>query len=216
MLRSQSSIFAALLLALSFFFSGAQAVFWRKKIVIGYTAVPADVAAGINKDHKVHLPESSTSASPRLGPGFYLVNSPDSLTSLAGRSGNWYCAVKAGKKKVGKIPKANIPESYDLLTPQGVRNQLLWAQEDKFIEEYIETRAHITPPEKALRFAWHDREEQLQMAIPTKVLDDEKLLDLWAECFESKEELVKFSAEVIPWDTWQITGDRGQKDWLRG
>ncbi|KAJ5047327.1 uncharacterized protein L3040_003154 [Drepanopeziza brunnea f. sp. 'multigermtubi'] len=208
MLQSRS-IFAALL-ALSFFFNGAQAWFWRSRIVIGYAIVSEEQAARINQDHKLGLQEFSYT--PQLGPGFYLVNKIENLMS---RAGSRYCAVQARKWKVRRIAKVNIPETYDKMTPRGVRTQRLWARDEKVIEEYIQTRALITPPEKALRFAWiMGLEGELQMAIPAKLLSDEKSLYLYAECFETERELAEFSKEVIRWDTWKITGDRGQKGWL--
>ncbi|KAI9054175.1 hypothetical protein LZ554_001346 [Drepanopeziza brunnea f. sp. 'monogermtubi'] len=204
MLRSKS-IFA-ILLAFSLLFSRAQGSWWRRNMVIGYTALSEEEAKRINEDNKLHVPDESSQA--RLGPGFYMVNEPGNWPREAG---NWYCAIKARKRRIKRASKVYIPRSYEKLSREGVEQQALWFQDETVIKEYIESDALVPDSEKALRFSWVRilRKRQLQMVIPTKAVEDDQL-KLWAKCFESQEKLKEFSKDVINWEGWTIRGDRGK------
>ncbi|KAJ5051778.1 uncharacterized protein L3040_001549 [Drepanopeziza brunnea f. sp. 'multigermtubi'] len=183
------SIFAILMI-LSFFFNEAQAMFWRKEIVIGYTAVTSDQARDINKNNKLYI-QQIRSINP-LGDGIYMRNKPE---GLANREGTWFCAIKARKWKLKKadkvyIPKFYEPETSDDTLPQeqtsrgGSGRIRLWGKDEKVLVEYIKSQQVLSrlkqtlrwpwgqadEPNKALRFSWVEgRKRQLQMVIPMRV-----------------------------------------------
>ncbi|KAJ5054615.1 uncharacterized protein L3040_000882 [Drepanopeziza brunnea f. sp. 'multigermtubi'] len=213
MARSKSVF--AILLVLSFFFNGAQAWFWRRKILIGYGVVSSKEAARINEKNKLRVePFEYTS---QLGPGFYIVNKASGYSYL---EGDWFCAIKARKWKTKRVPKAYIPPSYvkkpstrnrAQVHPSGVANKQikLWGQKEEVFHEYLRTELSISEPEKALRFSWvKDIEWILQMNIPMDVVNNDDL-DLWAKCFPTPEELWKYSKEVVDWPAWNIKGHPG-------
>ncbi|KAI9055717.1 hypothetical protein LZ554_000659 [Drepanopeziza brunnea f. sp. 'monogermtubi'] len=222
MARSKS-IFA-ILLALSFFFNGAQAWFWRKRIVIGYAVVSAEDAKFINEKNELYVESFLYTSS--LGPGFYMVNEPREWTSL---EGDWFCAVKARRWKMKRAPKAYIPKTYtknpkkpwwNLKKVQVKHSDVapkpipLWGEDEIVFEEYLKKELSISKPDKALRFAWvKDLNWRMQMAIPMEEVNTNKL-DLWAQCFPTEEELRKFSEEPVDWSSWKIRGDPG--DWKTG
>ncbi|KAJ5038646.1 uncharacterized protein L3040_006326 [Drepanopeziza brunnea f. sp. 'multigermtubi'] len=195
------SVFA-ILLALSFFFNGAQALFWRKKIVIGYAVVIKEYADEINDDHKLRV-EEPTSYNPQLGNGFYMLNNPDGLPTGVDY---WYCAVKARRWKMKKAGKAYIPQ-------YNAQRQTLWAGSEEGFVNYIGETAKLPEPKRALRFSWTKVTDWvLQMVIPSAVVTDDRGFNFWAQCFESKEELKKFSKDIIDWGSlWKIKGDPGPK-----
>ncbi|EKD21346.1 hypothetical protein MBM_00459 [Drepanopeziza brunnea f. sp. 'multigermtubi' MB_m1] len=196
----RSKFVFAILLALSFFY-GAQATFFGRKF-IGYARVSESLAERINDKNKLIVEGSGGS----IGPGFYLVNDPAGWIS----EGSWYCAVKASKRKIKKMDKVYIPKSHlTKISETQVERQNLWGEDETLIEKYITGRhlggkSYIKDPKKTLRFSWvknTNEQWQLQMAIPKKVLE-ESHLGLWAKCFQSEEELKKYSDRVIPWEKW--------------
>ncbi|KAI9051361.1 hypothetical protein LZ554_004408 [Drepanopeziza brunnea f. sp. 'monogermtubi'] len=201
MLRSESIL--ATLLALSFFFNGAQAflgIHMPGTKVIGYATVPRELALRMNEDNFV-FPEKN---SPRLGPGFSLLNDPSLLRNTA-TSGDWYCAVKAKKGKVKKVGKIYIPWYYIPIN----RPVFLWNGVEKEIKEYVVTFRSLKKPFDALRFGWaQDLDRKMHMLIPASVVRYGNL-GLWGKCFETEDELRDFSDEVIDWGNkkeWDILG----------
>ncbi|KAI9051830.1 hypothetical protein LZ554_004092 [Drepanopeziza brunnea f. sp. 'monogermtubi'] len=203
MLRSKSMF--AILLALSSLLSRAQAFWWDvllEQNVIGYATVPTSQALRINEDNKLYVPEFEYR--PQLGPGIYLVNEPG---SWQGDEGSWYCAIKARRWKMNRIKKVFIPKTYLSLTDDGIKENQLWGAEEGVILEYIKMLM-ISKPAKALRFSWvKGIRWQLQMAIPKEVVEKDDL-DLWAQCFESEEELFEFSSDIVNFEAWTIAGDQ--------
>ncbi|KAJ5033585.1 uncharacterized protein L3040_008697 [Drepanopeziza brunnea f. sp. 'multigermtubi'] len=209
MLRSTFTF--ATLLALSFLFNEAHG-FWFGKMVIGYATVSKEEAEKINEHNKLYEHDKlhvTESASPtQLGPGVYMVNKPD---IWKGEGGSWYCAIKASKWQMKKIRKAYIPRSLLKLESGVSRRIFLWNQDETVIVNYMSSELWMRKPQKALRFSWVRRGYwEMQMLIPTDVVKKDKL-DLWAKCFESEDELVRFSGDIINWaGTWGIKGDRGR------
>ncbi|KAI9048446.1 hypothetical protein LZ554_007282 [Drepanopeziza brunnea f. sp. 'monogermtubi'] len=209
MLLSQS--IGSILVASSFLFSGALGEGEEnKQEIIGYRTVHVDEATEINKDNKPYRDEKydyHPRYAPQLGHGFYMTNEP---ASWPADSDEWYCAIKADSEAVEKVGKVWIPKHR-----QQVRNSLaiwpiqLWYADEEDIQEYVEG---LVPkdPEKALRFSYiHGVPELLQMVIPTKTINNDEL-DFWAQCWETEDELLAFSSEIVPWTTkWQIAGNSG-------
>ncbi|EKD20015.1 uncharacterized protein L3040_002308 [Drepanopeziza brunnea f. sp. 'multigermtubi'] len=209
MLRSKS--ISATLLALSVLFSEAQGFFWQDKhTVIGYATVPSEEAQRINADNKVHVRE--TDSLTQLGPGFFIVSEPD---SWFGGEDSWFCAVMAKGKKMKQIPKAYIPKSYEVKTWNGWVEEYLWGAREQSIVEYIRSELSIKKADEALRVSWvKGMAWHLHMLIPKKVVENDNL-DLWAQCFETIDELMAFSDETIKWEDWKIKGDPGPKGFSR-
>jgi hypothetical protein len=116
------------------------------------------------------------------------------------------------------INKVYIPESYEKTLDGRRVRQKLWAADqagdEEAIVEYIR-EAGMSEPEKALRFTWvQGREWYLQMVIPTTVVDGHGLEE-WAECYKSRNKLMKFldgSNDAIDWEAWGIKGYQEQPD----
>ncbi|KAI9054959.1 hypothetical protein LZ554_002102 [Drepanopeziza brunnea f. sp. 'monogermtubi'] len=210
MLRSKSIL--AVVLALSFFFDEAQArmgdrlLWWRKPSFIGYAKLPAAQARRINQNNRLQYMKGAQPSLDKLGAGVYLVNDPE---MFLGEKGDWYCGIKANKQKLKEIGKIWIPQAYQKSTPAGLKEQELWAQEERDILNYIKStskRLELNNPEKALRFSLS---YQMQMLIPKQVVINGDL-DLWAKCFESQDDLEDLSDDVIDWKSWGIKGERGR------
>ncbi|EKD14396.1 hypothetical protein MBM_07626 [Drepanopeziza brunnea f. sp. 'multigermtubi' MB_m1] len=210
MLRTKSIL--ATLLALNFLFDGAYGVLgmFQQKRAIGYATIPEEVALRINEDNK--LLEVPSGSKTQLGPGLYLVNHFRRLTP---KKGDWYCAVKADAEKVQSISKVYIPKSY--VAHPRKRPQPLWYAGEDVIMDYLMTLELMNEPRpsQALRFSWvSDKYAQMQMLIPDSAIDNQEALELWAECFETEEELTHFAQDedFINWENkeeWNIMGDRG-------
>ncbi|EKD17181.1 uncharacterized protein L3040_005399 [Drepanopeziza brunnea f. sp. 'multigermtubi'] len=204
------SIFT-ILLALIFLFNRAQAfLFSDDREVIGYRTVGEEEAELINDGNKPYRDEfydAERAGINQLGNGFYMTAVP------AGWAGdptekNWYCVIEAEKENIEDVGKAWIPEFYQKMTWNGqFEEENLWVGDEEVIVDYIES---LTPnPEKALRFSYISYVGwDLQMVIPTQVLNDDEL-ELWAQCFESKEELLEYSDKTVDWESWGILGDPG-------
>ncbi|EKD17087.1 hypothetical protein MBM_04664 [Drepanopeziza brunnea f. sp. 'multigermtubi' MB_m1] len=207
MLRSKT-IFA-ILLALSFLSNRAQGdmslkIFERRR-VIGYAIVSEDEAERIN-DNKLYVEESASPT--QLGNGFIIVS--EISKEMRGEE-NWYCAVQANKNKLKNIDKAYIPKSYKKRTWPEERN--LWGEGEKAIVRYLWSISFVRKPFAALRFSWvkGTTNQQMQMLIPTKVVNNGGL-DLSVQCFESEDELKRFSDDVVDWgdsEVWDIKGNLG-------
>ncbi|KAJ5041578.1 uncharacterized protein L3040_005158 [Drepanopeziza brunnea f. sp. 'multigermtubi'] len=205
MLRLKSMF--AILLALSSLLGRAQAFWWEEwlqHIVIGYTTVPESQALRINEHNKPVVQESEYRT--QLGPGLYMVNR---VGSWKGDEGSWYCAIKARNWKMKMIGKAFVPKTFMGTTVNGIEQTQLWGADEEVIVEYIRNKLGMSHPANALRLSWVlGIKWQLQMAIPKKVVDEDKL-DLWAQCFRTEAELYAFSNKVIDFEAWTIAGDPG-------
>ncbi|EKD12790.1 hypothetical protein MBM_09019 [Drepanopeziza brunnea f. sp. 'multigermtubi' MB_m1] len=158
-------------------------------------------ALRINENNKLFSDETS------LGSGFNMINEPGV------GAGGWYCVVEAKPKKIDKIDKIYIPESYDPWTPRGRVRRQLWDGSGEFVLDYIRSKPLISDPDKALRFSWFQYEGaewRLQMVIPARTISEGNL-GLWAKCFEAQRDLMAYSDKVIQWDTWTIEGELGQR-----
>ncbi|EKD18688.1 uncharacterized protein L3040_002115 [Drepanopeziza brunnea f. sp. 'multigermtubi'] len=222
MLQSKSIL--AVFLVLSFFFHEAQAgrlrdrmFWWRKPSVIGYAKLPAAHATLINRKNKVQYMEGTQVPLQKIGTGLYLENDP---TSWLGADEDWYCVFKADKQKLKDIDKIWIPRAYKKSTPVGPQKQDLWGVSEDDIVDYIESMSSelklTSGSKKALRLY---QNYQLLMLIPKQTITDGDL-GLWAQCFETEDELDDFSDDVIRWKSWGVKGDRGtdafepnEEDW---
>ncbi|KAI9051729.1 hypothetical protein LZ554_004769 [Drepanopeziza brunnea f. sp. 'monogermtubi'] len=222
------SIFATLL-TLSFLFNGAQAQGWpewlkkpnsfqwpktpklfqpEERIVIGYAAVSRWAATSINEFRELWVDDSPHNL--QLGPGVYLSNTAGNWINQP-QEESWFCVVKAKKSKIKSAPKVYIPHMYEQLTPEhGFVWRELWGKDEAVIVEYIRSEAFIKKPKEALRFSWvkDTRTSQLQMVVPTGVVNDNGL-DIWAQCFESENELKQVSDKTVDWEAWKIKGNPG-------
>ncbi|KAI9049099.1 hypothetical protein LZ554_006947 [Drepanopeziza brunnea f. sp. 'monogermtubi'] len=192
------SIHPISLLALGFLFSKAHGFLDNKK-TIGYRTVSKAEAELINdddNDNKLRKDENSDSAL-RLNPlgyGIYI-----------GDQGDWYCVVKADSSKIDQISKVWIPEFWQKTDQFGepIGQEELYGNEDLTVG-YIKTV--VPEPEKALRFSNVGLNGELQMLIPTKVVDNNDL-ELWSKCYETEEELREVSDGDANWKGWGIEGD---------
>ncbi|EKD15301.1 uncharacterized protein L3040_001669 [Drepanopeziza brunnea f. sp. 'multigermtubi'] len=196
----------AILIALSFLFDRAQAVFGLRPgmfrgEVIGYASVLEDEAIRINQNNKPFVENPTRQA--QLGEGFYMVSRPGIWRGIEGA---WYCAVRANTEKMKGIDKIYIPEYYRAVPSN--KRQRLYSQGEDVIMEYLASEDLLTPGE-ALRFGpILGSHSQLQMLIPTTVINDDKL-SLWAKCFKSEFELREYTNEEIDWqhrEDWEIKG----------
>ncbi|KAJ5047497.1 uncharacterized protein L3040_003321 [Drepanopeziza brunnea f. sp. 'multigermtubi'] len=171
----------AFLLALSFFFSSAQAVRMSQaarlaqgrngRRIIGYATVSRREARDINQHYALVV--SSSLISDQLGHGFYIANQPD---VLQGETGSWYCVIKANRGLMMNVGKAWIPESY--FDSNMIEEQDVWDQGEDAVVEYIATL--MERPTEALRFSW------------------------------VKDELAGHWNDFIDWEEWNIDGDRSR------
>ncbi|KAI9052331.1 hypothetical protein LZ554_003681 [Drepanopeziza brunnea f. sp. 'monogermtubi'] len=206
MLRSKSV--CAVLLALSFLVNGAQGILWnnlwQRDQVIGYATVSEIQAKLINQDNKLHrgnkLYVEKPQYVPHTGSGFYILNEPGNWirSSVGEDKGRWYCAIRARKIQMRDIAKIKIPVS-------------LMSEDEEKIVDHIASTNLIRKPKEALRFSYikGSKRWQLQMLIPTDVITKDDL-KLWAQCFESEQELVDFSKVVPNWDAWKAKGYLGK------
>ncbi|KAI9054077.1 hypothetical protein LZ554_001248 [Drepanopeziza brunnea f. sp. 'monogermtubi'] len=200
----------AILLASSFLLDRAQGVTPGRK-VIGYRTVAEGEADLINEDNKpcreVLIDEARQKIN-QLGNGLHITREPGSWDGFPWWR-NWYCVIEADINKIAEARKIYIPEYYQGTDRDGQRNEVvLWHAGEDVIVDYI-ARTIPQEPGKALRFSWiADFEWEMQMLIPTDVVNNDGL-DLWSECFETRDELKKYSSEVVDWEGWGITGDHG-------
>ncbi|KAJ5051481.1 uncharacterized protein L3040_001257 [Drepanopeziza brunnea f. sp. 'multigermtubi'] len=200
----------AILLALSFLFDGARGV-TPGRIVIGYRTVAEGEAEDINEDNKPYreaLIDEARQKLNQLGNGLHIMREPVSWEGFPWWR-NWYCVIEADINKIAKAHKIYIPEYYQQTDWDGQRSDVvLWHGGEDVIVDYI-TQGVPKDPGKALRFSWiSDFDWELQMLIPTAVVNNDEL-DLWSECFETKDELKEYSSEVVDWESWGIAGDCG-------
>ncbi|EKD14233.1 uncharacterized protein L3040_003628 [Drepanopeziza brunnea f. sp. 'multigermtubi'] len=196
MFRSSNSLLAALL-TLSLLFSRAHGLF-NKKIVIGYAALTKDQADDVDDDDKIKA--EGTPTGNYLGPGLYLVDSPD---RLAPSQGSLFCVIRADEEKTIEAKKVYIPQSYQKKTLRGKTVQVnLWGNE-RAIEHYIKHEAKIDDSNDALRFSLVEDKEKVQMVVPNHVVDDGEL-KLQTSCFESAEQMKQFSSIDVNWSAWGI------------
>ncbi|KAI9048303.1 hypothetical protein LZ554_008098 [Drepanopeziza brunnea f. sp. 'monogermtubi'] len=183
--------------------------------VIGYRTVNKEEADLINlfgkpfRDKK--FDGDKTSYIHQLGNGFYMSNKP---ASWVADPWDWYCAIRADADKIRKADKIFIPKYWNRATSDGLLRKYLWGGKEDFILEYIGSM--ISDPEEAIRFGWIVYHEwELQMVIPTDMLNEDEF-DLWGECFETKDELMRHSSAIIEWATWNIIGNPGYPGGRRG
>ncbi|EKD20872.1 uncharacterized protein L3040_000974 [Drepanopeziza brunnea f. sp. 'multigermtubi'] len=186
----QSKSIFAILLALSLLFSEAHGFWWNMK-VIGYARVPPGTASLINADNKVHIEERPDYDI--LGRGFYLGQEPSYSHLGEGEEGFWYCAIKARDWNMKNINKVFVPERYwigGLFKEVNLEAYLKWLTNKK--------------PEKQLRFTFIERSDtQMQMLIPISMINNDDL-DLWAQCYESEQQLrdsSKHFKDFIKWSS---------------
>jgi hypothetical protein len=107
-------------------------------------------------------------------------------------------------------PKIYIPEYYQKTPSDGEERKdiKLWHKGDGVILDYV--GLSISPPQKALRFSYISHWDwELQMLIPSYVVNNNGLLDLWSECFPTKEKLLGYSDKIVKWEDWVIDGELG-------
>ncbi|EKD14981.1 uncharacterized protein L3040_003822 [Drepanopeziza brunnea f. sp. 'multigermtubi'] len=198
------SLCVALLASFSFLFDGAQG---RK--IIGYRTVDeeeADLINFFNKPYRDTLYDRSRRYYRQIGNGFYMVNEP---AGWLRKRWDWYCVIEAEIDKIEKAAKVYIPEYYGRTTRKGRTKQtLLWESPEEVFVDYIDS-LDIPEPDEALRFSWIvEHSWKMQMVIPTKVLNRDDL-GLWAKCYQTRQELLDYSNEVVEWGTWGIEGNPG-------
>jgi hypothetical protein len=119
-----------------------------------------------------------------------------------------YCVIEADSEMMEKFSKIWIPKEYSVKGSK-TKPKLFWNfwedNEDDIIE-YIRSMG-VPDPEKALRFSHiPSKPGMLQMDIPTDTINDLDL-DFGAQCWDTKEELMKYSDEKVDWTKWKIAGD---------
>ncbi|EKD12989.1 hypothetical protein MBM_08751 [Drepanopeziza brunnea f. sp. 'multigermtubi' MB_m1] len=195
------------LLASSFLFGNAQGKDDRR--IIGYRTVSRAEADFINKNNKLYRDTDFDLMAllfNQFGPGFNIVNVP---AGWPGAPDEWYCVIEADRKKFNSASKLWIPEDYQQVNwIKSVQVIPLWSGNEHDVKSYI--RSKKLDPEKTLRFLPvtlldPDRNELLQMIIPTEVVNSNQL-DLWAECWETKRELYDYSRETVYYMSWNIVG----------
>ncbi|EKD16202.1 uncharacterized protein L3040_009559 [Drepanopeziza brunnea f. sp. 'multigermtubi'] len=216
-MMSPSKSLCAILLVFSFLFSRAQGgvigqvVYDRE--VIGYRTVSPLEAAKINEKNKPTrdlIFGQIRQFKNQLGTGFSLTQVP-ALWEGDPRVKNWYCVVEADREKMEEAQKVYIPEYYENTYQNGRRQEIqLWFAGDRYIMEYIwQYIRHSQGGEKALRFSYiASKGYNMQMVIPTEVVNKDEL-ELWSECFKTKEELLAYSDKTVNWDSWNIKGEIG-------
>ncbi|EKD19933.1 uncharacterized protein L3040_002386 [Drepanopeziza brunnea f. sp. 'multigermtubi'] len=200
MLRSHSLF--AIVLALSFFFNGAHSWPWSRDRVIGYAMVTGRQANRLNQFNDLRGERTSQS---QTGPGFYLLNKPGWRNDQR-RTGNWYCAIKADKKRTDDIRKVWIPRFYNHEIAEGrIIQQNLWGENETLITDYIEWEAGMHMPDQILRFSWIQATHwQHHMNIPSFVVDNVDL-GLRPKCFQTEDEMKAYSNDEIDWENiWSI------------
>ncbi|EKD17913.1 hypothetical protein MBM_03685 [Drepanopeziza brunnea f. sp. 'multigermtubi' MB_m1] len=127
--------------------------------------------------------------------------SPNTVPEPAGwpaQPGDWHCALTADSRKLERIGKAWIKYTWIREKDDEIELFNLIGDEERIVE-YLGTL--VAEPERALRFSDVGAREELQMLIPTAVVNGGDL-DLWAVCFETEAELRAFSDEVVDWEAW--------------
>ncbi|KAI9055963.1 hypothetical protein LZ554_000897 [Drepanopeziza brunnea f. sp. 'monogermtubi'] len=205
-----SNFVCAILLGLSSLFTEAQAEGKRK--VIGYTKVTEAEGVQINllgnRLVKYGSPDSETS---QLGFGIYLRQEPDSWGWASEENNDWYCVVEADPDTFAKARKSYIPKDYQrVVSNLGVQRMKVWYEAEYIIVDYIVWASKRKPnPEEVIRFAYiPEFGFDLQMLIPADVLKD-NVLDLWTECYDTKEKVKEHTTEAVNWDEWVIQGTAG-------
>ncbi|EKD19546.1 uncharacterized protein L3040_002574 [Drepanopeziza brunnea f. sp. 'multigermtubi'] len=206
----QSKPIFAVLLAVSFLFGeahGLPGTFFLRGKAIGYASVSAELGERINREgNRLLLERSPQDAT--LGPGFYLLND---LNRLPHVDGNWYCAVRASRRRLKKINKVYIPESWT--NPQTNMLARLWGQGERTIMDYIVKMGLVKEPAEALRFSWvQGMSRQMQMLIPSSVFVHDNSLDLRAKCDVEREFVKGYGGKPVNWqdeDYYDIKGDSG-------
>ncbi|KAI9052575.1 hypothetical protein LZ554_003918 [Drepanopeziza brunnea f. sp. 'monogermtubi'] len=197
MVQSSNSLLAGVL-ALSLLVSRAHGLF-EPKMVIGYAALTAKQAEDVKDDDKIK--EEGVTASRILGPGLYLVNSPETFVP---DQGSLFCVVEAEQEKIQKAPKVYIPQSYQRKTLRGaVETVNLWG-DDRAIQHYLKHVAKIDDDSwKALRFPLVEKASDLQMVVTNKAVDKDQF-KLKPKCFNSRDDLKNYKSVTVDWVNWGI------------
>ncbi|EKD15536.1 hypothetical protein MBM_06164 [Drepanopeziza brunnea f. sp. 'multigermtubi' MB_m1] len=198
----------AILLAVSFLFDRARGFpSGGTRVTIGYRTEEAELINFLRQPFRDREYDEEADGLNQLGHGFYMINEP---AGWPGRplEDNWFCVIKADGDKVKNAAKIYIPERYSKLTWNARTEEVyLWAGEEETVLEYIESM--IPNPERALRFSWIVAGGSMQqMVIPSDIINYNEL-DMWAQCFQTAEELYRCSSEIIDWKSWEITGNPG-------
>ncbi|KAI9052211.1 hypothetical protein LZ554_003570 [Drepanopeziza brunnea f. sp. 'monogermtubi'] len=148
-----------------------------------------------------------------LGPGYYTRNKAAEwikhIPGLWGSKAQWYCVIEADMDEFEELSKVWIPESYSETDENGeVKTTDLWtwdSDNEADIHKYIQTKDVRDPKNTILFSAMRNEPGEVQMVIPTGLLGDDDL-DFSAQCFETLEELGKYSEKTVDWMSWDIVG----------
>ncbi|EKD15856.1 hypothetical protein MBM_05867 [Drepanopeziza brunnea f. sp. 'multigermtubi' MB_m1] len=209
-----SKCLCTILLAFSFLFNRAHGLFLRREIrrqIIGYRTVSAQEADYINQNNtplRFKGFDQARQFENQLGSGLSLTQKP-ALWPGSPSVENWHCVVEADSDMFANARKVYIPGYYQKkIRPGKLEEVALWHGGEVAIEDYIKLSVQRHPG-RALRFSYIENMGwELQMVIPTDAVNGNDLA-LWSKCFETKEELLKYSSETIDWQKWHITGDLG-------
>ncbi|EKD15337.1 hypothetical protein MBM_06553 [Drepanopeziza brunnea f. sp. 'multigermtubi' MB_m1] len=202
----------AILLALSFLLDRAHGWFFHGRELIGYRAVTEDQARFINDGNKLSTEEiydKPGESLNQIGEGFYLYNDP-SCGNEKPSENNWFCAIEADKEKMAKATKVWIQEFWTRWASDDESVELdLWAGDESLVKQYIRWELRRSPV-RALRFSWIILNGwKPQMVIPNDTIR-RNALQIWAQCYRTKEELYRYSSEIINWEAkWEINGEAG-------
>ncbi|KAK1991508.1 hypothetical protein LX36DRAFT_675194 [Colletotrichum falcatum] len=171
------------------------------RIVIGYRVVSQAEAAEINKINRPFRDPNyeDTEGWSQLGNGVYTSPRP---AGWIHRERDWHCAIKADEHRFAAASKAWIP--YD----DYYGNQM-WNRGERAISDYIDNSLHLDS-DKTLRLSYvAGHGLNVQMLIPTAMVNSDAL-DFYAQCFRTKEELQRYSDEVVDYDRWpNVIGYKG-------
>jgi DNA-directed RNA polymerase subunit F len=103
-----------------------------------------------------------------------------------------------------QVRKVWIPEFWERENSFGQNEKKELFEDEEQTVEYIKTLVE-SEPEKALRFSDVGLNGELQMLIPTGVVNSGDL-KLWAVCYEQEEDLSAEFSNEVSWETWGIEG----------
>ncbi|KAJ5043064.1 uncharacterized protein L3040_004451 [Drepanopeziza brunnea f. sp. 'multigermtubi'] len=184
----------AILLALSYLSSPARGL-PEGRTLIGYRTAEADLINAKNEVRRDEAFDDRGLFRNSIGFGIYMVPEP---AGWPAQPGDWHCALTADSRKIERIDKAWIKYTWIREKDDEIELLNLIGDEERIVE-YLGTL--VAEPERALRFSDVGAREELQMLIPTAVVNGGDL-DLWAVCFETEAELRAFSDEVVDWEAW--------------
>ncbi|KAI9054581.1 hypothetical protein LZ554_001734 [Drepanopeziza brunnea f. sp. 'monogermtubi'] len=201
----------SVLLASSFLFSRAQGQDDDNRIIIGYRTVSEDEAEDINmmqrpmRDKAFDMANYDEGHRP-IGSGFYMVNVP---AGWKAQDEDWHCVIKANKAEFDEAIKVWIPEYMHIIVSDSVVTQLkLWTGNEENIDYYIASLGLFPMGRELLFSRIKGVDTMLQMLIPTDMVNNQDL-DLWSQCWRTKDELKAYASETVKWENWYIAGEPG-------